>query len=62
MEENLESVLIDTQKKEFKLFSSHGNEKVVECETTDQFMNVLCFVRDSVDEDMIFYKKPVVAA
>jgi hypothetical protein len=61
MEEFLESVLIDTHKKEFKLFSNIGGEKKISCDTTDEFMNVLIHVRDNVDEDCIFYKDPVVA-
>jgi len=39
-----------------------GDEKVVDCETYDEFMNVFIHVRDNVDEDMIFYKKPLVAS
>lgn len=62
MQEFLESVLIDTNKRQFKLFSNLGDEKIVDCETYDEFMNVLTHVRDNVDEDMIFYKKPLVAS
>lgn len=39
-----------------------GDEKTVDCETYDEFMNVFIHVRDKVDEDMIFYKKPLVAS
>lgn len=62
MEECVNSVLIDMSKRQFKLFSSEGDEKVVECETYDQFMSVFRVVRDKVDEEMIFYTKPNVAA
>ena len=62
MEEYVDSVLIDMSKRQFKLFSSDGDEKVVDCETYDQFMRVFKLVRDRVDEEMIFYTKPKVAA
>lgn len=32
-----------------------GDEKLVSCDTTEQFMSVLNLVRDKVDEDRIFY-------
>jgi len=62
MEEFVNSVLIDMSKRQFTLFSTQGDEKVVECETYDQFMSVFKVVRDKVDEEMIFYTKPNVAA
>ena len=62
MEEYIDSVVIDMSQRKFTLFSTEGSEKVVECESYDQFMNVFKVVRDKVDEEMIFYTKPVVAA
>ena len=62
MEEYVDSVLIDMSKRQFKLFSNQGDERVVDCETYDQFMSVFKLVRDKVDEEMIFYTKPNVAA
>jgi len=62
MEEYINSVLIDMSKRHFTLFSTQGNEKVIECNTYDEFMNVFKVVRDKVDEEMIFYTKPNVAA
>lgn len=62
MEEYVDSVLIDMSKRQFKLFSDQGDERVVDCETYDQFMSVFKLVRDKVDEEMIFYTKPNVAA
>jgi hypothetical protein len=55
MEDYLENVLIDMSKRQFKLFSMLGDEKLVSCDTTEQFMSVLNLVRDKVDEDRIFY-------
>jgi len=62
MEEYVNSVLINMSKRQFTLFSTQGNEKVVKCDTYDEFMNVFKVVRDKVDEEMIFYTKPNVAA
>lgn len=62
MEEYVDSVLIDMSKRQFRLFSDQGDEKVVDCETYDQFMSVFKLVRDKVDEELIFYTKPNVAA
>ncbi len=55
MEDYLDSVLIDMNQRQFKLFSTSGDEKVVPCETVEQFMSVLNVVRDQVDEENIFY-------
>ena len=62
MEEYVDSVHIDMSKRQFRLFSDQGDEKVVDCETYDQFMSVFKLVRDKVDEELIFYTKPNVAA
>jgi hypothetical protein len=57
-EEFLSRCVVDTLARKFYLYSSDGNEKVVECETVDQFMNVLEVVRTQVDEDMLAYSHP----
>ena len=62
MEEYVDSVIIDMSKREFKLFSSKGDERIIKCETYDQFLSVLKVIRDRLNEDMIFYTKPNVAA
>jgi hypothetical protein len=41
------------------LYSSEGTEKQVSCDTVDEFMNVLEFVRDSLDEDTLSYASPL---
>jgi hypothetical protein len=60
MEEYVESVLINMARREFTLFSTEGDERVVNCETIDQFMSVLELINDSLDEELIFYTNPVV--
>lgn len=57
-EEYLTRCVVDTLLKKFYLYSNEGDEKIVECETIDQFMNVLEFVRNQLDEDTLFYSNP----
>jgi hypothetical protein len=47
--------VVDTIKRTVYLYSSEGSEKKVTCETVDEFMNVLEFVRSTVDEDILSY-------
>jgi hypothetical protein len=57
-EEFLTKCVVDTLSRKFYLYSSEGNEKVVECENIEQFMNVLEVVRDQVNEDNLVYSDP----
>lgn len=57
-EEFLTRCVVDTLGRKFYLYSSDGDERVVECETVDQFMNVLDVVRNQVDPDMLAYSQP----
>ena len=41
------------------MYSSEGSEKQVSCETVEQFMNVLEFVRATVDEETLSYANPL---
>ena len=58
-EEYLTRCVVDTTKKTFYLYSSEGDEKVVRCEDTEQFMNVLKLVRATVDEETLSYASPL---
>ena len=51
--------MVDPLKRTVYLYSSDGNEKQVSCETVDQFMNVLDFVRATVDENTLSYANPL---
>ena len=51
----LNKVVVDLEKRKFYLYSNEGNERVVECETTEEFMNVLKLCREMLDEDTIKY-------
>ena len=55
----LSKCVIDTTKRRVYLYSDGGDEKVVNCDTVDEFMNVLSFVRDKVEEERVFYSDPL---
>lgn len=57
-EDFLTRCVVDTLSRKFYLYSSQGNEKMVECETVEQFMNVLEVVRSQVHEDNLAYSNP----
>ena len=58
-EEFLSRCVVDTLARKFYLYSTEGKEKVVECETVDQFMGVLEVVRATVSEDCLAYSNPL---
>jgi hypothetical protein len=55
----LSRCVVDPVKRKFYLYSDQGNEKVVDCETVEQFMSVLEVVRSSCDEDTLAYANPL---
>ncbi len=57
-EEFLTRCVVDILARKFYLYSNEGDERVVECETVDQFMNVLEVVRTQLDEDTLVYSNP----
>lgn len=58
-DEYLTRCVVDPVKRTVYLYSSEGSEKEVVCETVDEFMNVLEFVRSTVDEKTLSYASPV---
>ena len=54
-DEYLTRCVVDPVKRKFFLYSSDGDERVVDCETVDQFMTVLELVRDTCDDDVLAY-------
>ncbi len=58
-DEYLSRCVVDTAKRSFYLYSSEGDEKVVACDTMEEFMNVLEFVRNNTDEDLLSYSDPL---
>lgn len=57
-EEFLTRCVVDTLARKFYLYSSEGDERIVECETVEQFMNVLDVVRSQLDEETLAYSNP----
>ena len=55
----LSKCVIDTSKRTVYLYSDGGEKRTVKCDTVDEFMNVLNFVRDMVEEERVFYSDPL---
>ena len=55
----LAKCVIDTSKRTVYLYSDGGDKKTVNCDTVEEFMNVLNFVRDKVEEERVFYSDPL---
>ena len=55
----LNKCVIDTSKRTVYLYSDGGDKKTVKCDTADEFMNVLSFVRGMVEEERVFYSDPL---
>ena len=51
--------VVDPLKRKIYLNSSEGDEKTVDCETVDQFMNMLLFVRDTAGDEVLSYVDPL---
>jgi len=58
-DEYLTRCVVDPIKRTVYLYSSEGTEKEVTCDTVDEFMNVLEFVREVRDEDTLCYSNPL---
>ena len=55
MDEFIFEVVIDICAKTFKLKSDNGNQKIIACEDTEQFMRVLDVCDRMVDPENITY-------
>tara|TARA_R100001594_G_C3918952_1_gene235229 strand:+ start:70 stop:252 length:183 start_codon:yes stop_codon:yes gene_type:complete len=58
-DEYLTKCVVDPVARTFRLYSNEGDEKIVKCDSTEQFMNVLKVVRESADEDVVSYTNPL---
>ena len=58
-DEFLTRCVVDPLKRTVYLYSSDGNEKQISCETVQEFMNVLEFVRATLDEKTLSYANPL---
>jgi len=58
-DEYLTRCVVDPIKRTVYLYSSEGDTKEVTCDTVEEFMNVLDFVRATVDEETLSYVSPL---
>ncbi len=58
-DEYLTRCVVDPVKRTVYLYSNEGSEKQVSCDTVEEFMSVLDFVRASVDEETLSYASPL---
>jgi hypothetical protein len=58
-EDSLSRCVVDPVARKFYLYSDQGDERVVDCETVDQFMSVLELVREITPEDVLAYANPL---
>ena len=55
----LTKCVVDPIKRSFYLYSSEGEKRVVNCDNTDEFMNVLELVRTITPDDALSYTDPI---
>lgn len=58
-DEYLTKCVVDPINRTVYLYSNEGGYKQVSCNTTKEFMNVLNFVRATVDEEILSYVNPL---
>ena len=58
-DEFLTRCVVDPLKRKFYLYSSEGDERTVDCETMEEFLNVLELVRRITPEDVLAYANPL---
>ena len=58
-EEFLTKCVVDPVKRTFYLYSSEGDEKQVDCDNVEEFMNVLEVVRNLCPEERLAYTNPL---
>jgi len=54
-EEYLSRCVVDTQRRTVHIYSNEGDKKTVECDTPEEFMNVLNYVRENAPADKLSY-------
>jgi hypothetical protein len=58
-DEYLSRCVVDPLKRTVYLYSNEGDTKEVTCDTVEEFMNVLDFVRNTLDESTLSYASPL---
>ena len=59
IDEYLTRCVVDTLRRTITIYSSEGDENVVKCDTVEEFMNVLNFVRETSPEYVLVYSDPL---
>lgn len=54
-QETVQGIVIDVCSRTFMLLSDQGSERMVECETVQEFMNVLEVVTENLEPNQIEY-------
>ena len=50
--------MVDTQRRTVHIYSNEGDKKTVECDTPEEFMSVLNYVREHTPVDIVSYVDP----
>jgi hypothetical protein len=58
-DEYLTRCVADPLYKTVRIYSSEGTEKEVTCDTVEEFLNVVKFIRATVDDEIFSYAEPV---
>jgi len=58
-DEYLTRCVVDPIKRKFYLYSNEGDERVVNCDNMDEFMNVLELIRAITPENVLAYANPL---
>ncbi len=57
-EEYVTRCIVDPMRRSVRLLSSEGDERSVDCENLEEFMNILELVRAVVPEEVVVYVDP----
>ena len=57
-DEYLTRCVVDTSRRTVYIYSNEGDQKTVECDTPEEFMSVLNYVREHTPVDIVSYVDP----
>ena len=58
-EEYLSRCVVDTVRRTVHIYSNEGDKKTVECDTPEEFISVLNYVREHATVDTVSYVDPI---
>ena len=53
--------VVDPSSRRFYMYSDQCHDKVIDCDTLEEFMGVLEFCRETLDDSVLSYANPLVA-